>query len=319
MTILILHGIGSHAGAHWMQWLHDRLTEQGHQVLMPDLPNPDHPDRSQWLEVVKDAVVGVNPSELIIVGHSLGVPTALDYVESLDKPIKGLVSVAGFYEDCGAELNSYFMAEKNIDMEAVKDKLEQVFVLYGDNDPYVPQPTLKNLSQALGVSPRIFFNGGHLNTDAGYTQFPELLDIVTDIIASETSVTFIDKLAYIHLQNKKLLVTLSKGKDTWYIPGGKRETGETDYEGLIREVKEELNVNILQESIRYYSTFKAQAHGKPKGTIVRMTCYTADFKGDLKPSAEIDKLDYFTYSQKDQTAPVDKLIMDDMKAKGLIE
>lgn len=33
--------------------------------------------------------------------------------------------------------------------------------------------------------------------------------------------TYIDKLAYIHLINRKVLTTLSHGKDTWYIPGGK--------------------------------------------------------------------------------------------------
>lgn len=88
---------------------------------------------------------------------------------------------------------------------------------------------------------------------------------------------YIDKLAYIHLANRKLLITLSKGKDTWYIPGGKREGSETDEEALIREIKEELSVDLIQQSIKYYGTFEAQAHGKPEGTIVRMTCYTADF------------------------------------------
>ena len=130
---------------------------------------------------------------------------------------------------------------------------------------------------------------------------------------------YIYKLAYIHLVNRKLLVTLSKGKDTWYIPGGKREGSETDEEVIIREIKEELSVDLIPQSIRYYGTFEAQAHGKPKGTIVRMTCYTADFKGELKPSAEIEKLDYFDYSKKDLSSPVDHLIFDDLKNKRLID
>lgn len=45
--------------------------------------------------------------------------------------------------------------------------------------------------------------------------------------------SYIDKLAFIDLKNKKLLSTLSKGKDKWYIPGGKREDGETDEQALI--------------------------------------------------------------------------------------
>jgi 8-oxo-dGTP diphosphatase len=130
---------------------------------------------------------------------------------------------------------------------------------------------------------------------------------------------FIDKLAYIHLRDKKILITLSKGKDTWYIPGGKREKNETDQEALIREIKEELCVDIIPETINHYGTFEAQAHGKPLGTVVRMTCYTADYKGEFKPDAEIEKVDFFTYLQKPMTSPVDHLIFDDLFAKGLIK
>lgn len=130
---------------------------------------------------------------------------------------------------------------------------------------------------------------------------------------------FIDKLAYIYIKDEKLLVTLIKGKDTWYIPGGKREKDETDQEALIREVKEELCVDIILDTVKHYGTFEAQAHGKTLGTIVRMTCYTADFKGELKPDAEIEKMDFFTYSQKLMTSSVDQLIFDDLYSKRLIK
>jgi 8-oxo-dGTP diphosphatase len=75
---------------------------------------------------------------------------------------------------------------------------------------------------------------------------------------------YIDKLAYIYIEDRKVLVTLSKGKDTWYIPGGKREKGETDHQALVREVKEELSVDLITDSIKKYGVFEAQAHGKPK-------------------------------------------------------
>ncbi len=130
---------------------------------------------------------------------------------------------------------------------------------------------------------------------------------------------FIDKLAYIEIVDKKVLVTLSKGKETWYIPGGKREKGETDHQALIREVNEELNVDLIEESIKKYGVFEAQAHGKPLGTIVRMTCYTAKYVGAMKPSSEIEELDYFNYSKKSKTSHVDYLIFDDLFIKGLIK
>ena len=111
-------------------------------------------------------------------------------------------------------------------------------------------------------------------------------------------------------------MSLSKGKTTWYIPGGKRDNGESDLEALTREVKEELSVKLIPESITKYGVFEAQAHGQPEGTIVRMTCYTAKYTGDLKAASEIEKLEFFPYLRKSESSFVDHLIFDDLKNKG---
>jgi len=123
--------------------------------------------------------------------------------------------------------------------------------------------------------------------------------------------TFIDKLAFIYIKDRQILMTLSKGKDTYYIPGGKREGNESDEQSLVREVEEELTVKIAPKTIKHYGTFEAQAHGKAIGTIVRMTCYEAGFSGNLKPSSEIQDIAYYTYAQKEIVDPVDQIIFDD--------
>lgn len=128
-----------------------------------------------------------------------------------------------------------------------------------------------------------------------------------------------DKLAFLEIRNKKLLMTLSKGKDTWYIPGGKRESGESDIQALTREVKEELAVDINPNSLQFYGTFEAPAHEKPKEIVVRMICYFAQYTGTLIPSSEIEKIDYFSYNQKHLSSQVDNLIFDDLKNRGLID
>lgn len=175
MTVLILHAIGSHAGAHWEQWLHDELTSQGHTVFMPQLPEAEHPNRATWLATVQNLVQDISTNELVLVGHSLGVVTALDFIEHSPTDVRALVSVAGFGVDYGAELNSYFMRERVIDFTKVRQKVGKSFVFYGDNDPYVPQEVLADLAAKLDVAPTAIHNGRHLNTDAGYTTFPELL------------------------------------------------------------------------------------------------------------------------------------------------
>ncbi len=130
----------------------------------------------------------------------------------------------------------------------------------------------------------------------------------------------IDKIAFIYLKDGKILSTLSKGKDTYYIPGGKRENTETDEETLIRECKEELTIDILKDTIKYYGTFKAQAHGHAEGIIVKMTCYMAEFKGTLKPSSEIAEIKWLDYSNLNvKISPVDEIIFKDLYDKNLID
>jgi len=130
----------------------------------------------------------------------------------------------------------------------------------------------------------------------------------------------IDKLAYIKIVNRQILVTRSRGiKDTFYIPGGKREGTENDHQALIREVQEELTVMLKPETIEYIGTFEAQAHNKAEGIIVKMTCYTADYDGELTPASEIEEIGWFTSRDKHRTSPVDQKIFDRLKARDHID
>ena len=144
---------------------------------MPNLPDSDYPDRKEWFKTAQKIISSVDLSKLIIIGHSLGVTTALDLVEKLNIPINTLISVSGFSEDYGADLNSYFLKEKSINLNKINQNLTQAVVIYGDDDPYVPQETLKSLADQLKVKPKIFPKGGHLNTETGYTTFPYLFEI----------------------------------------------------------------------------------------------------------------------------------------------
>ena len=129
----------------------------------------------------------------------------------------------------------------------------------------------------------------------------------------------IDKLAWIELKDKSILSTRSYGKDKYYIPGGKREAGETDEQALLREIKEELNVDLNKDTLKKVGVFEAQAHGHPEGVIVRMTCYMAAYEGYLEATSEIEEIIWLKYADKDKIAEVDKLIFDYLKGSGLLE
>nr|WP_154223926.1 NUDIX domain-containing protein [Marinicella rhabdoformis] len=117
-------------------------------------------------------------------------------------------------------------------------------------------------------------------------------------------------MAWIYIKNNQFLSARSKGKDTYYIPGGKREADESDHQALTREIKEELTVDLTPESIKYLGTFVAQAHGMPEGLQVKMTCYEADYSGEVKADSEIEEVVWFNHKDKHKSSLVDQIIID---------
>ena len=126
----------------------------------------------------------------------------------------------------------------------------------------------------------------------------------------------IDKVAFICTFEGKILTAKSHGKDKFYIPGGKRENGESDKQTLIREVMEELSVKINPETISFVGTFLAPAHDKPEGTTVKMACYYAKYSGELKANHEIEEIKWLNFADFDLIGPVDKIIFEFLKEKG---
>lgn len=129
----------------------------------------------------------------------------------------------------------------------------------------------------------------------------------------------IDKLAWLYIKDKQLLCARSKNKDIYYIPGGKREIGESDQEALTREIKEELSVDLLPETIKYAGIFKTQAHDKPEGIQVKLTCYYAEFKGKIQANSEIEEITWLSYKDKIKCSAVTEIIMDWLKLEDKIE
>ena len=128
----------------------------------------------------------------------------------------------------------------------------------------------------------------------------------------------IDKLAWICIQQKKVLVARSKGKPVFYMPGGKRDPGETDAQALVREIKEELSVDLKPETLSYVHQIRAQAHGKPEGVMVKITCYSGEFEGAIQPAAEIEEVRWVG-SKDPGCSPTAQIIVDWLAERKLIQ
>lgn len=180
--VFIIHGWEGSPEANWFPWLKEELSKKGIEAIIPVMPNSAHPKRADWVAELKKQTGEVD-SDTYFVGHSLGAITVLLFLQDLPEGVKagGAILVAGFpgpieYD----ELNSFF--EKPLDFENIRQKAQRVVVIDSDNDPYVPAHNAEMLEKKLHAKRVTIKEGGHLNADDGYTEFPEVLESLFEMI-----------------------------------------------------------------------------------------------------------------------------------------
>jgi 8-oxo-dGTP pyrophosphatase MutT (NUDIX family) len=136
-------------------------------------------------------------------------------------------------------------------------------------------------------------------------------------VHTEPSRCLIDTVAWVLIVDGRILCARPRGKDVFYIPGGKREGPETDLQTLQREIGEELTVTVNPDTVAHVGTYEAVLPGT-LADLVRMACYTAEYAGVIEPSSEIGEIAWFGYADRDRVPPVDQVLFDDLVARGLL-
>lgn len=128
------------------------------------------------------------------------------------------------------------------------------------------------------------------------------------------------KAALVLIRDKKVLMAKNFYTDKYYIPGGTIEKNETEIQTLIGEIKEELSVNVIKDSIKYLGTYEDVATTHPN-SIVQIKLYLAEVTGELKPNSEVEKLGWF--GKEDDWEPLGSVaktkIMPALVQQGLIK
>ncbi len=110
------------------------------------------------------------------------------------------------------------------------------------------------------------------------------------------------KSAGIIIKDGALLVLRSKGKDTFYAPGGKLDSGETPKQALCRELQEEVSIAVKEDALTLFDCFEAPAHDKYGITLVMDVFFVNDYSGEVVASNEIEECQWVDSSNVDNIA-----------------
>ncbi|MEU9118533.1 GNAT family N-acetyltransferase [Streptomyces sp. NPDC048506] len=122
---------------------------------------------------------------------------------------------------------------------------------------------------------------------------------------------------WLHLREGRLLSVRTRGNDTFYLPGGKYEPGETAREALSRELSEELGLAVPAEELSEAFVIHAVAHGK-NGRRLHMTCFTGGPQ-DIAPipGREIAEYAWFDGREaRERCAPAHAQVVARLVAQG---
>ncbi len=101
---------------------------------------------------------------------------------------------------------------------------------------------------------------------------------------------------------EKILLVRTHDYKKFYLPGGKIEKNETAKQALIREIREELLIELLPKTIKYLTTFEGPAYMQ-ENINVELNCYTAKWTGQITAQTEVKEVKFLDLKAYDLMAP----------------
>ncbi|MDE3235563.1 MAG: NUDIX domain-containing protein [Bacteroidota bacterium] len=95
-------------------------------------------------------------------------------------------------------------------------------------------------------------------------------------------------------RNNKILLAFSRNKKAFYLPGGKVDAGETAITALLREIEEELSLQLDAGKLSFLIHISAPAFGENE-MLMEQDCYVyEDYDLSIQPSSEIEMVQWFS-------------------------
>lgn len=167
---LIIPGLGNSGPAHWQTWF-EKTVPNCKRIEQKEW---DAPALSDWLTAIDHAVSALDPSSVVLIGHSLGCSTIAHWAKHSGKIIKGALLVA----PSDIEAPVYTFPATGFTPIPL-DKLPfKTIVVASNNDVWVSAERARNFADNWGSEFINIGDAGHINADAGFGPWEEGISIL---------------------------------------------------------------------------------------------------------------------------------------------
>ena len=167
--VLLVHGWGGSDFPHWQSWLAGELAKDYGEVSFLRFSEVDFPKLDAWKQELREKLGTFQPE--IVICHSLANTLWFHLCEEEMTCVMNLYLVAPPSLQCKVpELAEFFPVQVPTNLFA-----KNTLLISSTNDPYMSEKEASDLQEKLQVQMKVIENGGHLNTDSGYGEWPWML------------------------------------------------------------------------------------------------------------------------------------------------
>jgi len=166
----IVPGLGGSDDNHW-QTQFEKTQPNFKQIQQKDW---DHPDIEEWAGNVEKAIAGYDPETVVLVAHSLGCLTVVEWARHYQGKIKAAMLVA----PPDAALVERKIKQKLVVTSPASKVLFPTIVVASSNDPWISVENSLLYAEMWGSKYVNIGEAGHINNLSGLGKWEEGLAIL---------------------------------------------------------------------------------------------------------------------------------------------
>ena len=168
-TILILPGLGNSGPQHWQS-----IWERRYNFTRVEQQEWDQPVRDEWIETINNEIRKHDPSQVVLVAHSLACSTVACWAQKFNVKVKGALLVG----PSDTEAESYPPGTTGFKPVPLIKLPFRSIVVASTDDFYVTFERAQLFASHWGSELVNVGDKGHINVASGFGEWDEGLEIL---------------------------------------------------------------------------------------------------------------------------------------------